>query len=284
MNAQDQIKSRRQTNWDARAAGNFIGGGSGAGVLLFSALVAGPDLPYYRLACAGLVLIALGLFCVWMEIGRPWRALNVFRHAQTSWMTREALIAPPLFLSGAIAIWTGGAPWSWITALLALLFLYCQARMINAAKGIPAWRASRIVALFLATGLTEGAGLLTLGLSLAGATPQANWMALTLLVLLIVRAVLWRGYRKQLADTAAPRQTLAVLDEIELVLIKIGHWGAVLLLLLALTMPVLAGPWLAALAGLLAALGGWLLKYALIVRASFTQGYALQRVPVRGAA
>jgi phenylacetyl-CoA:acceptor oxidoreductase subunit 2 len=283
MKTDNLIKSRRQTNWDWRAAANFICGGSGAGLLLFSALVAGPSVAYRPLACAALVLIAVGLFCVWLEIGRPLRSMNVFLHARTSWMTREALVAPPLFLSGAMAIWTGGAPWIWLSAALAMLFLYCQARIIQAAKGIPAWRAQRAVPLFITTGLTEGAGLLALALASAGVMPQANWIAAALLPLLIARVLLWRAYRQELEAPSTPRKVLAVLDTIELPLVKIGHWTVVVMLLLALAMPVGAGAWLIAAAGLLAAAGGWLLKYTLIVRASFTQGYALPRLPVRGA-
>ena len=284
MNTQDLIKPRRQTNWDWRAAGNFIGGGSGCGLLIFAAIVSGPGLAYRPFGWAGLGLIAVGLFCVSLEIGRPLRSMNVFLHAQTSWMTREALVAAPLFLCGALAVWTGGALWVWLTALLALLFLYCQARIVNAAKGIAAWRAQGTVPLFMVTGVTEGAGLLTLALALSGALPQANWLAAALAPLLVARALLWRAYRKELAAPGTPTQTLAVLDAVELPLIKIGHWVVFVLLLLALAAPLTLSAWLAAAAGLLAAGGGWLLKYTLIVRASFNQGYALPRLPVRGGA
>lgn len=284
MNTQDLIKPLRQTNWDWRAAGNFIGGGSGCGLLIFSAIASEPGLAYRPLGSAGLVLIAVGLFCVSLEIGRPLRSMNVFLHARTSWMTREALVAAPLFLCGALAVWTGGALWVWLTALLALLFLYCQARIVNAAKGIAAWRAQGTVPLFVVTGLTEGAGLLALALALSGAMPQANWLAAALAPLLVARALLWRAYRKELAAPGTPTQTLAVLDAVELPLIKIGHWAVLVLLLLALAAPLTLSAWLAAAAGLLAAGGGWLLKYTLIVRASFNQGYALPRLPVRGGA
>lgn len=281
MKTDNLIKSRLQKNWDWRAAGNFVCGGSGAGLLLFSALAAGPGLAYRPLGLAGLVLIATGLFCVFLEIGRPLRSMNVFRHAHTSWMTREALLAPPLFLCGALALWTGGAPWSYLTALLALLFLYCQGRILTAAKGIPAWRAPRIVTLILATGLAEGAGLLTLLLALAGAMAQVKSLAFVLVLLLGARVLLWRVYRKDLGVPTTPRQVHAVLDTIELPFIKIGHWAAVALLLLALVVPA-GGAWLAGAAGLLAAGAGWLFKYTLIVRASYNQGYALPRIPVRG--
>ena len=280
MNIENKIKPRRQTNWDWRAAGNFICGGSGSGLLLFSAIGAGPDLSYRPLALVALMLIALGLFCVWLEIGRPLRSMNVFLHVQTSWMTREALVAPLLFLSGAAAVWTGAVVWVWLTALLAMLFLYCQARILEAAKGIPAWRVQSIVPLVIVTGLTEGVGLLALAAMLANATPQV-WVPATMVALIVLRALLWRAYYKELVQQKAPSKALAALNAVAMPLSGIGYWFvAALALLAALTgFGVLAG-----VAGLLAAAGGWLLKYTIVVRASFNQGYALPRLPVRGRA
>lgn len=280
MNIENQIKPRRQTNWDWRAAGNFICGGSGSGLLLFSAIGVGPDLGYRPLALVALMLIALGLFCVWLEIGRPLRSMNVLLHVQTSWMTREALVAPPLFLSGAVAAWTGAVVWVWLSALLAVLFLYCQARILQAAKGIPAWRAQRTVPLVIVTGLTEGVGLLAFAAMLANATPRI-WAPMTLVTLLVLRALLWRAYCKELVQQKAPPKALAALNAVAMPLSGIGYWFvAALALLAALSgFGVLAG-----VAGLLAAAGGWLLKYTIVVRASFNQGYALPRLPVRGRA
>ncbi|MFZ5539390.1 MAG: phenylacetyl-CoA:acceptor oxidoreductase, partial [Pseudomonadota bacterium] len=58
---------------------------------------------------------------------------------------------------------------------------------------------------------------------------------------------------------------------------------------LALLVAVLAAGWaadgaLAALAGLAAALAGAFVKFTLITRAGFNQGFALPRLPVRGQA
>lgn len=285
MSAGNQSRPQHQTNWDWRAAGNFIGGGSGSGLLLFAAISSATgSLPAAPVVIA-LALIALGLFCVWLEIGRPWRSMNVTRHMQTSWMTREALLVPLLFGAGLTAVVVGSVVALWISALLAMLFLYCQARLLNAAKGIPAWRQKRVVPLIAVTGLTEGAGILMLLTALAGAPPYMLWLPATLLVLLLLRALLWRGYRSNLATRGAPQQSLAVLDQLELPFIKIGHWALTPVLVLLLLQPTLAGAqWLTALAGLVAAAGGWLFKYKLIVRAGYNQGYALPHVPVRGGA
>lgn len=277
MSMDTLIKPRRQTNWDWRAAGNFIGGGSGSGLLLFAAISSGSG----STILTALGLIALGLLCVWLEIGRPLRAMNVFLHAHTSWMTRESLVAPPLFLCGVLAAWTGNALWFWPAGLLALLFLYCQGRILNAAKGIPAWRARGTVPLIVVTGLTEGAGLLAFILALTGAG-QPAWLAAVLLILLAARAWAWRSYFKELSSAKTPRQALATLNGIEVPFMWTGHGATAALILMALALPAMNGPWLVGAAGLLAAASGWLLKYTMIVRASFNQGYALPRVPVRG--
>ncbi len=43
------------------------------------------------------------------------------------------------------------------------------------------------------------------------------------------------------------------------------------------------GPWLGGLAGLAAIAGGWRLKFVIIARAAYNQGFALPLTPVRGA-
>ena len=84
-----------QRNWDIRAACNFIGGGSGTGLILAAAAAQFAGWPYFLAGVLAVALIGFGLSMVWLEIGRPFRALNVFFHPQTSWMSREALLALP---------------------------------------------------------------------------------------------------------------------------------------------------------------------------------------------
>ena len=142
-----------QRHWYWRAAANFVFGGTGSGLILAAALALplGParavSLPL------GLALVALGLTCVWLEIGRPLRALNVFINARTSWMTREAYAGIALFCVTVAAFLRPGDWMEFALGFFALLFAWCQARILKASKGIPAWREPRAVPFILATAL-----------------------------------------------------------------------------------------------------------------------------------
>ncbi len=266
----------QQTNWDWRAAGNFICGGAGSGLIAATAWsgAAGPALPWLMLA--GMALIGCGLLCVWLEIGRPWRALNVFFNPHTSWMTREALVAP-VVLALALATALGVRSMAPLAGLAALAFAYCQGRILQAARGIPAWRDARTTPLIVACALAEGAGLFWL---LAGWAHGSPWLAGVFAALVLARALLWRAWRRSIAASAAPR-ALAALDPPGKYLLWIG--SALPLGLAALAAAgVVAATALMALAGLLVAATGAYFKFALITRGAFNQGFALTSLPVRG--
>jgi len=279
-----------QISWDWRAAANFIFGGMGSGLILagtFAGLATG-GAPAPALF-TGLALVGLGLLCVWAEIGRPWRFLNVFLRPGTSWMSREAWVAVALFAIGGATLalaWRGAPPaavpaGAALAAALALGFLYSQARIIRAAKGIPLWREPAIVPLIVATGLAEGAGLALLGAAL-GLVPAATGLAIALALLLGLRVVAWRAYRAALARTGAPARGLGTLDRLAPAWLWVGHAAALALLALGLALPAADAPAFAA-AGLIAAGAGAAFKFVLITRAAFNQGFAIPRMPRRGA-
>ncbi len=269
----------QQTSWDARAAGNFVGGGAGSGLLLFTAVSGAQGSLRPLLFALALVLVALGLLCVFAELGRPWRSMNVIFNPRTSWMSREAALAPLLLGSGALALF-GVAAAAPLAALLGLGFLYCQARIVQAAKGIPAWREPLTVPLLVATGLTEGAGLFWLLAPSWGQGTPALWVAFG--VLLALRFALGAFWYRRLARSLPARPLQAVN--------RAGHaFNAGSLLPLAIVLGVLATPltpgWAVALqtlAGAVAVLGGAAFKFMLITQAGFNQGFALPHLPVRG--
>jgi phenylacetyl-CoA:acceptor oxidoreductase subunit 2 len=195
-------------------------------------------------------------------------------------MTREALVWAlllPVVLAGA----TGLAGFAWGAALLALVFVYCQGRMLNAAKGIPAWREPLLLPLVLLTGLAEGSGLLLL--AQPGRMAGQPLLLALIAVLLVARAAQWLAYRRRLeAGVAAP--ALRALEGAGRWLLPVGCVVPLLLLGLVLAGaggPAPAAPMLIA-AGVLAGAPGAWFKFVLITRAGFNQGFALKHLPVRG--
>lgn len=267
-----------QNNWDARAAANFICGGSGTGLLFFATLAADDN---YRLsALIAMALVGLGLTCVWLEIGRPLRALNVFLHPQTSWMTREGMVAPLMFGAGAIALWQGGGFFAGVAAFFGLVFLYCQARILVASKGIPTWREPKIIPLIISTGFVEGVGLAALLAALRpGVAPE--WFAGTLLGALVLRRLSWRMYIHALEQQGAPMQAMKVLRGFSGRFELLGQSLPEMLLVTVIFLDTQL-VWLVPLAGVLAAAGGWAVKFTIVARAAFNQGFSLPMLPVRG--
>lgn len=264
-----------QTSWDGRAAMNFIGGGSGAGLLIFATFAAERGPEYRTAMLLGAALIGLGLAFVWLEIGRPLRAFNVFRQPGRSWMSREALVGTLLLPMALIAAFRPA--WAWGAVLPAVAYLVCQANMLRAARGIPAWRDVLTVPLLISSGLAEGAGLYWLLIPGAGI---AMWLLFGALVLL--RFVIGAAWYRRLAQRLAARPLAAVN--------RAGHaFNGGSLLALAIVVVVAAAPlplpWrplLEMLAGLCAAAGGIAFKWQLVTRASFNQGFTVAHLPVRG--
>ena len=263
----------RQRHWDWRAAGNFTAGGAGSGLIVTSALAAQAGAAFRLPLLTGALLIAGGLSLVWLEIGRPWRALNVFFHPATSWMTREGLLALlvlPLALAGAA---TGAPGLALAAGLAAAGFLFCQAQILRAARGIPAWRQPELVPAILAAGLAEGSGLYLL------AAPAGRVWLLLALAAGLVRAGAWWRYQQALAGAPGAGASRAAFGGLS------GRlaWAAQAFSLGLLALALASAPaTLGAAGGVFAALAGAGLKTLLITRAGFTRAVVLPAFPVRG--
>ena len=281
---------RLQSFWDARAACNFIGGGSGSSLLVWAALGLLAGLPYVPAALLGLSLVAFGLLMVWFEIGKPWRAFNLFFRPQTSWMTREGIVALPLFAAGGFAVllaadlalpFTSMSPPgpAVLTAALGLAFLYCQLRILHTGQSLPAWREPWAMPLLGVSGLTEGLGLYLIVTAFMGIVPAG--MASVTLLLLVARVLTWRVYVAALRNARAPAPTLAVFDAMRNGFLIAAHALPVLLIVSVFIWPNLALLF-SALAGAAATLGGWYLKLVLVTRAAYIPKVSVPVLPVRG--
>jgi phenylacetyl-CoA:acceptor oxidoreductase subunit 1 len=273
------VSPKVQQSWDWRAAANFTLGGTGTGLFAAMMLAVGFAPQLWWTAFLALALVGAGLFCVWLEIGRPWRFLNVCFNAKTSWMTREAILAMPFFGFGGLYLLWHHPVIGAIAGTSGLGFLYCQGQILRAAKGIPAWRQKGIGRLLFSTGLTEGTGLmLALAVPLGATRPVLLALAGGLALLAALRFAAWHAYRRGLGDIGAPVGTFKALDARFINLGIAPH----LAILASLTLGLASPPFLI-LGGLLAVVTGWAFKFGLITKASFNQGFALNRTPARGA-
>ena len=270
----------RQACWDVRAATNFVCGGAGAGLIVFTAFAnAGARTTSALLVC-GAALVAMGLACVWFEIGRPLRALHVFFHPRTSWMSREAFVAT-LLLPAALLAAAGVPGMIAVAVALALAFVVCQGKMLQAARAIPAWREPLVAPIVVTTGLVEGGGLVVAATATLGSGAS---IALALFAALVVlRAFAIVAYMRTLATIHATHAR-AALEPAQRLLLVAGTVLPLVLVALAAIGAFVPAPARAALvaAGLAAAAGGFHFKYTLILRAGFVQAVALAHLPVRG--
>lgn len=272
-----------QTNWDWRAAGNFIGGGTGSGLLIVTAATIYNGINDYSLVLLSMLFVMGGLFLVWLEIGRPFRFLNVYLNPFSSWMSRESYLASILVLCGLCTFWFQSQGLLGVAFIFAWLFLYSQARILKAARGIHAWRIPQVVPLIMTTGIVEGTGVFLIACIVLPVLKNSIDLVEIMIVswtLIIFRLWAWFTY-KQVLEKNAPRQTqnLIVLSEGPFLLY--GHIIPALLVIAAAIFSGVASAFIF-ISGLCLVLSGWGIKFIIITRAALNQGYALAHSPARG--
>jgi phenylacetyl-CoA:acceptor oxidoreductase subunit 1 len=275
-----------QTLWDWRAAMNWIFGGIGAGfaAIAWLASLAGvvyaDMVPALHFIAGG--IMALGLFFVFLKIGRKLRFWRAVSRPQTSWMTRELYVVVAFYPAVLANLLWPSALLSALGGLLALAFVFCQAKILHMARGIPAWRVPLIPWMILATGLLEGLGVAALLLAwFKGLGEPRALLAVAGLALVAVNAGLWVAYRRTAAEEGVVPLARRVIGDNSLTVHLVGHALPALMFLLALVNPSLATIYLGV-AGVAAIAGGAFWKFTLIVRAGFQQGFSLPAVPQRG--
>jgi phenylacetyl-CoA:acceptor oxidoreductase subunit 1 len=278
------LVGKRQTLWDYRAAMNFVMGGMSSGLVIMATLahyffgLSLQALLYLNVAAG--VGIGVGLFFVFMEIGRKMRFWRALMRPQSSWMTRE-IYAVLIFYPALLAdlIWPGPILHLFV-ALSALLFLYCQARLLHAAKGIPAWRADLIPVMIMMTGLLEGAGLLGIACGLAAWRFEVTttFISTSGAILTLINALIWQAYFGYSKRNGIPPLARAELRRLTPPLCLAGH---VLPLVLFAVATVFDGQ-LLTIAGFAAVAGGVMWKFTVITRACHQQGFAMPKMPQRG--
>jgi len=294
---ENALVGERQTFWDWRAAMNWCFGGLSSGFVVvawLAALTGAMPMDDLRIVnVIGGAIMAVGLFFVWLKIGRRFRAWRAIARPHTSWMTRELYAVALFYLTVLIGLVAPHPLVFAATGVLALAFLVCQAKILHMAKGIPAWREPLVPWMIALTGLLEGAAAyLVYDLVYAGdlgSGAHALLIALTL-VLTAVTALVWGLYVDTAEEQGIPPLARAVLRRTMLNLLTLGHGVPALLLIVAAVVggfglgDTTAQP-LASLvfvAALLVVFGGLGWKYAMVVDAGYQQGYALGMLPQRG--
>ena len=276
------LVGERQTFWDYRAAMNFSLGGMASGLALIAWLaylarwIDAAVLPKILVPAAA--IMAVGLFFVFLKLGRKMRFLYVLRRPQSSWMTREtyciALFYPAV--AGSV-LWPGPGIYA-LTGISAAGFLYSQAQILFSSKGIPAWRVPLIPWMLMTTGLFEGVGLFAVILSAIGThSAIAGEVGIAGLTLAILIGGLWVLYHQ--TGSASGIGPLSMKDISGMMpMLMIAAFGTpALLFAVSIAMPKAA-----AVAGMVTVAGGFFWKYALVTRICHQQGFALPKVPQRG--
>ncbi len=281
------LVGRRQEFWDARAAMNFVLGGLGSGlaVVAYGAHLIGAvpaaGLPaLYALAAA---VMAVGLFFVFLKLGRKLRLAYVLRRPRSSWMSRETWAAMVFFPAVLADLLWPQAPLHLLVGVAAAAFLYAQARILHAAKGIPAWRGPLMPWMLVATGLYEGVALLLLAhLAFPEALPVGSQVVAVGAGLALVNGALWLAYLGTAKAAGIGPLSRRVLARLTPWLVGIGHGLPLAAYAAVLTMEP-AFPAVSVALGAGAALaGGIAWKAVVILRACHQQGFALPRLPQRG--
>ena len=164
----------------------------------------------------------------------------------------------------------------------ALAFLFCQAKILHLARGIPAWRVPLIPWMIVASGLLEGLGLLALALAWNPSWQQSKAsLPVAGLVLVAINVALWVTYRTTATQQGIGPLARQVLRRTSLPLHLVGHvmpafgFAMAIIELDHFSLYLFVG-------GAAAIAGGALWKFSLIVHAGYQQGFALDRVPQRG--
>jgi DMSO reductase anchor subunit len=193
-----------------------VASGAGYGLLfVLGVIYARAPLPLsreYALVplAAALILIATGLAASVAHLGRPARAWRAFSQWRSSWLSREGIAALASFIP---ALYLGAAVWraefaadtrlaGAACALLALLTVYCTARIYTSLPPIPAWRQPLVLPGYLAIGLLTGALALWWLLTLAVWTlppPLALALAGLALTTAAIKLGYWRAIDRALA-------------------------------------------------------------------------------------
>lgn len=210
----------------------FSGIGYGLMALLGLSAAAGwlprdPDLGAAGLGSAA-AAVTLGLLSSTLHLGRPERALRAFSQWRTSWLSREGMAAVATYvpLTALAWLWIAGSTteafgiFCLLTAVMALVTVYCTAMIYRTLRPVPEWATPYTVAGYLLLGVSGGAVWLAAIARIFDAV-SVRFVILALVALAIawcVKTAHWRFIDTRTASTSAGSAT------------GLGHMGRVRML------------------------------------------------------
>ncbi|MEK1855642.1 MAG: DmsC/YnfH family molybdoenzyme membrane anchor subunit [Phyllobacterium sp.] len=185
---------------------------SGLGYGLAVALGLGvldPSLLSTKLAyLASLSFIAIGLLSSLLHLGNPQRAWRALSQWRSSWLSREGVMAiatfVPLTLSAALAIFANryDSVLGLISALGALLTVYCTSMIYASLKTVGSWHTKLTPLCFLLFSLAGG--FLLASAFASGSGLIAELLALLFLLLALIAKMVWRNRATMLVPLSTP--------------------------------------------------------------------------------
>ena len=159
------ISASRQKEWGRLAVVNFILGGTGAGLYLINYATILLDNPFQEQYTSvpydllSLSIITLGLLCVALEAGRPFRVYYIFNRWGKSWISGEVLAFAIFVLAVLLSHFFRHWVFNMIAAVSALCFMIFQGFIIYSARAVKLWNTAFMPFIFLSSGLASGAGV-----------------------------------------------------------------------------------------------------------------------------
>ena len=195
--------------------------GAGYGLLFLIGVLSGtaflPESRWFAGFAFGLSLgaISFGLLASTFHLGHPERAWRAICQWRSSWLSREGIasliVYPP---AGALALlwllYGRTLPWlGWLTALLAVVTIYCTSMIYASLKPIPRWHHPLVPAVYLLLGLMTGALLLQMLLAFFGRIPAPlTWFTLAMLMIgLVSKLAYWRSIDGAHSESTAESAT-----------------------------------------------------------------------------
>lgn len=201
-----------------------VSSGTGYGLLFLLGLLGAfgklPTDPVFAFVgtALGLGLVVAGLLSSMFHLGRPERAWRAFSQWKTSWLSREGVASVISFAPTLVFmyLWVIEGPthsqfaiFGWLTALSALITVYCTAMIYRSLPPIHQWANSWTVPSYLAMGLAGGGVMVVILYALFG-VELSNLPVLgvgALLVAWVVKTGYWHFVDHNLSQTTAETAT-----------------------------------------------------------------------------